>query len=75
MKMSVKSPSSTVASSDNPVLTAYLVAQLARMKGLAVACKAGKLQLQTVTYDRRGRSTVTPRSEWLIPAEALKAVS
>jgi hypothetical protein len=38
----------------------------------AAAVKAGKFQLQLVKFDQRGRSTVTPVSDWLT-ADALVA--
>jgi hypothetical protein len=44
-------------------------AALARERKLSVAIKAGRGQLQRVTYSTGGRSKVEPLSDWLTGAE------
>jgi hypothetical protein len=42
--------------------------------GVGTQVKAGKLQIVDVTYDARGKSTVTPLSGWLEGSEVLSAL-
>lgn len=43
----------------------------AKAKGYALAVNFGRVQFQTVEYDARGVSTITPRTGWLDYDEAL----
>lgn len=44
-------------------------------RSYAAAAKAGRLQLQVVTYDARGKSTIQPVTDWLTPDALLRAVA
>ena len=49
--------------------------QMAKAKGLSVAVKQGRYQIQHVTYGSDGVSTVTPKSGWISREAALVALS
>lgn len=49
--------------------------KLAQAKGMAVRAENGKVQLVSVTYDAKGKSTVGEQSGWLTYEEAKKALS
>lgn len=49
--------------------------KLAQAKGMAVRADNGKVQIVSVTYDAKGKSTVSEQSGWLTYEEAKKALS
>ena len=59
----------------NDALRAALSALRTRTgRGYAAAAKAGRFQLQVVTYDDRGKSTIQPVTDWLTPDALLRAL-
>jgi len=49
--------------------------QMARAKGLSVAVKQGRYQIQHVTYGADGVSTIKPVTGWVTCQSAIEAVS
>jgi hypothetical protein len=47
------------------------IARLAKSIGYATRASEGKVQIVSVTYDAKGRSDVSPVSDWLDYAAAL----
>ncbi len=52
----------------------FPISRAARAAGYAVAVRRGRCQLQTVTYNAKGTSTVRPQSGWLLPVELAAAL-
>lgn len=50
------------------------LAQLAKAKGMALRTEAGRVQLVTVTYNGKGKSTVAEHSGWMTYEEAISAL-
>ena len=39
---------------------------------IGIAVKKGQFQAQSITYDKRGKSTIAPLSGWVTAAEATR---
>jgi hypothetical protein len=52
----------------------FQLAQLAKAKGMALRTESGRVQLVTVTYNGKGKSTVTEQSGWMTYDEALNTL-
>jgi hypothetical protein len=51
-------------------MDAFKLAQLAKTKGYALAVKNGKVQFQTVVYNKKGTAQITRHTDFITVTEA-----
>ena len=51
-------------------MDAFKLAELAKFKGYAVAVKNGKVQFQTVVYNKKGTAQITRHTDFITVTEA-----